>query len=167
MASPTRAIERGFSYLMLLLWLAIGGATLAALGTSWQTMGQREREMELAFRGEQYAQALRAYAQPLNENGCLNVIQYPVQLKELLDDKRCGLHRRHLRRLYPDPITGEAEWGLYQVDGRILGVYSRSSGRVLRKVDGALYYRDWVFMASEEGAFASAAASAASAASSP
>lgn len=69
MGSPIRATDcasrqsgqRGFTYLMLLLWVAITGAMLAALGTAWSTMAHREREAELLWRGEQIKRALESY----------------------------------------------------------------------------------------------------------
>lgn len=57
-----RSGQRGFTYLMLLLWVVLAGVMLAALGTSWQQMSQREREAEWQWRGEQYKQALASYA---------------------------------------------------------------------------------------------------------
>ena len=61
MARPTRTSERGFTYLMLLLWVVLAGVMLAALGTSWHQMARRDREAEYLWRGEQYRQALQSY----------------------------------------------------------------------------------------------------------
>lgn len=151
---------------MLLLWIAIGGVVLAAAGRSWSLQAQREREEELAFRGRQIAQAIAAYAAPLNVNGCANLVEYPQQLADLLEDRRCGLVRRHLRRLYTDPIARSPQWGLVIVDERIRGVHSTATGAVLRKVDGALTYDQWHFLA-EQAAPAAAASSSASSSASP
>jgi len=44
-----------------------------------------------------------------------------------------GRWRRHLRRLYPDPITNSAERGLVKApDGGVMGVYSLSEQPVLK-----------------------------------
>ena len=134
---------------MLLLWIAMSGAVLAAAGRSWLLDAQREREAELAFRGRQIAQAIAAYAAPLNVNGCANLVEYPRELADLLEDRRCGLMRRHLRRLWGDPITRSPHWGLVRVDERIRGVHSTSTAAVLRKVEGALTYDAWVFSGEE------------------
>lgn len=145
---------------MLLLWIALSGAVLAAAGRSWSLDAQRQREAELAFRGRQIAQAIAAYAAPLNVNGCANLVEYPRELAELLEDRRCGLMRRHLRRPYDDPITRSPHWGLVRVDGRIRGVHSRSTAAVLRKVEGAPTYDAWVFSGEEAAQPAPAAAAA-------
>jgi hypothetical protein len=59
---------------------------------------------------------------------------------------------RHLRRIFVDPMTRRAEWGLLrQPDGGIRGVYSLSTGRPFRTDDlpGGLTagatYADWKF----------------------
>ncbi len=131
---------------MLLLWLAIMGAILASLGPAWALEGRRERERELVFRAEQIRQAITAYAEPINANGCSQVTQWPMRLEDLLDDRRCGLSRRHLRRLYADPITRTADWGLVKEFGGIRGVYSRSESQPVRRMDGVEHYWQWRFV---------------------
>ena len=76
-------------------------------------------------------------------------------LEDLLADKRYPSVRRYLRRVYPDPMTGSAEWGLVRgPNGGITGVQSRSTAQPLKKANfpkeyeafaGAATYRDWVF----------------------
>ena len=44
----------------------------------------------------------------------------------MLRDPRFANARRHLRRLYADPVTGKAEWGLLRQEGRIVGIHSLS-----------------------------------------
>lgn len=138
--------QAGFSYLILLLWMAIAGALLSALGPSWHMHSRREREAEYVFRAEQYRQAITAYAAPINVNGCANLQQLPTRLEDLLEDRRCGIMRRHLRRRYADPITGSLEWGLVVAPGGgIQGIHSRSRLPIVRKLQGVKTYEDWVF----------------------
>ncbi|MCV2349672.1 type II secretion system protein [Paucibacter sp. Y2R2-4] len=101
-------VSRGFTYLWLLFVIALGGVALAALGQRQQTLQQREREAELRFRGEAIAQALASYARatPAGAN------PLPQRLEDLLEDRRSGSTRRHLRRLYADPFTGRPDWAL-------------------------------------------------------
>jgi type II secretory pathway pseudopilin PulG len=154
MDGPTRTTERrrgyrqrGFAYLVLLLWVAIGGALLAALSSHWSFESRREREAEFVFRAEQYRLAIESYASPVNANGCASVQQLPPRLEDLLEDRRCGMVRRHLRRLYPDPVSRSSEWGLVTQLGGISGVYGLSDAPLVRRVEGVKTYRDWRFMA--------------------
>ncbi len=57
-----RPRQRGFTYLMLLFWVALSGVMLMALAQRWSTESQREREKELVFRGEQIRLAIEAHA---------------------------------------------------------------------------------------------------------
>ncbi len=144
-------MQRGFSYLVLLLWLAIGSALLTALASRWSFEARRERETEFVFRAEQYRLAIESYAAPINLNGCSNVQQLPVSLNDLVTDSRCGLTRHHLRTLYTDPITRSPQWGLVQSFGAIQGVFSMSELPPVRHVDGVKAYRDWKFLANPGG----------------
>jgi type II secretory pathway pseudopilin PulG len=139
----------GFTYLMALFVIAIAGAGLALLGEVWQTTALREKEAELLYVGNQYRRAIELYY--LSGPG-----QYPRTLEDLLKDPRSPTVRRHLRRLYPDPITGTSEWMLVKApDGGIMGVHSRSEKQPLkvanfklrdRDFEGAAKYLDWKFV---------------------
>lgn len=133
------------------LFLVVGiGVGLAAVGTVWQTSVKREKEQELLFVGNQYRQAIASYYQ--RSPG--SVKQYPRSLADLLEDPRSLNTVRHLRRLYRDPITGEAEWGLARDGQGIVGVHSLSHEEPLKKsgfdhrdtaFEGKAQYSDWVF----------------------
>ena len=121
--------EQGFTYLWLLFAVALGGAALAALGTQWQTKLQRERETELEFRGQQIARAIESYVR----GSPRGTPPWPTNLQALLEDRRSGVLRRHLRRLYADPFTRAPDWALVtDADGGIRGVHSRASALSLR-----------------------------------
>lgn len=65
---------RGFTYLGLLLAIALAGATLGLAAQSWHLQGMREVEREQIFRGEAIARALASYragpdAKPLPRGG--------------------------------------------------------------------------------------------------
>ena len=155
-ASMARRHARGFTFLGLLFLILLMGLMAAAAATTWSFSGQRDREQELLFVGHEYRVALARYvaaharqAQP-----------YPTSLEQLLgnDDRLVPVH--YLRRLYFDPITGGADWGLVKTpQGGISGVYSLSERRPIRTVAPsgaaepgiafakAASYRDWVFSA--------------------
>ena len=58
-ASERRA--RGFTLLGLLFLVAGLGVATAAIGVAWQMAGQREKERELLFVGQEFRQALESY----------------------------------------------------------------------------------------------------------
>lgn len=149
---------RGFSYLALLWWVAISGVMLAALGSQWRLDATRQREVEMVFRGEQIQAALAAY----QANTPAGQPSLPTDLAELLDDTRQGPPRRHLRRLWNDPITGQA-WGILRTEeGRIRGVFSASDRKPLTAPEGIGSYREWRFDIPETPPPSPEAASAAS-----
>ena len=152
MANGSAGGERGFTYLGVLFLVVLMGAALAGTGQLWSTASQRAKERELLWVGGQYARALRSY---YRSSG--GVAQYPRRLEDLLEDKRVPMVRRHLRRLYPDPITNSLDWGLVRsVDGGITGVYSRSEREPMKThgfappwtdFAGATRYSGWQFVA--------------------
>lgn len=154
-ANPTPSGEPmrrqgGFTYLMLLWWVALSGIMLMALAQRWSTEARRHKEMELVFRGEQIRLAIEAYAKVPVEPGQSPL---PTSLDELVADRRDGTVRHHLRRLWPDPITGSPQWGLVQDPpvtpmGKpgIRGVYSLSAQRPLRAPPGVASYTEWAFL---------------------
>jgi type II secretory pathway pseudopilin PulG len=146
MVTPARA--QGFAYLTILFIVAIMTGGLAVIGQVWHTAAVREREAELLHVGNEYRKAIERYylAGPR---------QYPRNLSDLVKDPRLPGTVRHLRRLYPDPITGNAEWGLVKApDGGIAGVYSlsddaprKTAGFAVRDAtfEGKTKYSDWQF----------------------
>ena len=144
-----RQRERGVSYLLVLFALAALGLGLAGTGTVWQQAVQREREAELLQIGQQFRLALASYYQSTPGSNK----QFPEQLSELLEDRRYPVPRRHLRRLYHDPMTRSTDWALLRSGKHIVGVYSRSQAAPLRTLHtgpdaafvGAGSYEQWIF----------------------
>jgi type II secretory pathway pseudopilin PulG len=134
MASPTRTCKRqsGFTLLVLLFLIAGFGVAMAALGTLWQTHVQREREAELLFIGDQYRQALESYRASRNAGEAST----PKTLESLLEDYRDLRLKRHLRKLYRDPITGSDDWGLARDEtGGITAIYSLSEKKPFKSTN--------------------------------
>lgn len=143
--APRRVRVRtgGFTYLMLLWWVALSGLMLAALAQSWVLDARRAREAELVWRGEQFRLAIEAYASvPVGEGQS----QLPRRLEDLLEDRRSGELQRHLKRIWPDPMTGRTEWGLVREGDGITGVHSLSTARPLNAPEGVLRYEQWTFV---------------------
>jgi type II secretory pathway pseudopilin PulG len=135
----------------LLIALAIGSIALMAGVDLWSSYRTRERETQLLFVGDQYRRAIRSYyfAAP---SGTPRVL--PQSFAELLHDDRYALPLRHLRRIYPDPVTGNPDWGELRVDGRLSAVFSLSEQKPMKQAGFApLYenfaeqdhYKGWVF----------------------
>lgn len=121
---------RGFTYLGLLIAVAVVGVGLAGAAEVWSTVAKRGKEAELLFVGDQFRQAIGRYFE-----GSPGAKVYPLRLEDLLEDKRLPVVRRHLRRLYPDPMTGKADWGLVMQGDRIIGVHSRSPATPLKRAN--------------------------------
>lgn len=133
--------QAGFTYLMILWWVAISSVMLAALGQQWATATRRDREIELVFRGDQIRQALDDYLSHAPD-GQPKVL--PTRWEDLLNDTRSGHTVRHLRQAWLDPMTGkpfaEIRDGLF-----LRGVYSTAKGRPLRGPTGVDSYQSWRF----------------------
>ena len=141
---------RGFTYIGLMVFLAIlalGSAAVLSAGTS---LTRRMDEEELLFVGAQFAEAFKSYfeATPAGQR------TYPANLEELLRDPRYPGVRRHLRRIYVDPMTGRAEWALVRAPGGVIGVHSLSQRAPLKVAEfepafaplaGKTSYVDWKF----------------------
>jgi len=153
-AAPPR--ELGFTYVWLLVAVAVMAAGLAAIGEVASTAAKREKEAELLFVGDQFARAIAEYSA-----SSPGAPQYPQKLEELLADKRYPNLRRYLRRVYPDPMTGRADWGLVRgPGGGIVGVHSQSMERPLKTANfprgyesfaGATVYSAWRFAPAAAG----------------
>ena len=146
-----KGTERGFTYLGVLVIVMVMGAAMAATGSLWSSTAQREKERELLFIGEQFRQAIESYYRRSP-----GAAQYPKSLSELVDDKRFPMPQHHLRRVYADPMTGKAQWGLVEAPGGgIMGVHSNSEQAPLKtgnfrrkdeKFEGADQYAKWAFV---------------------
>jgi type II secretory pathway pseudopilin PulG len=146
-----RRSSAGFTYIGLLLAVALIGAGLAAIGQVWHTNVQRSREAELRFIGEQFKHAIKLYYEgtPGGDK------QLPKSLEDLLRDERYPVVRRYLRKMYVDPLRGKAEWGLIKLnngDG-IVGVHSLSESEPFKNRGAEkasktrVTYADWKFVA--------------------
>jgi len=132
--------QAGFTYLALLFAVAVAGVALAASGALWSVELQREREAELLFVGNQFRLAIRSYHE--HSPGMLK--HYPMSLDELVRDNRYLGVKRHLRRIYTDPITGQSEWGLLMApEGGIMGVRSLSDRAPIKRAN--FFLRDAIF----------------------
>lgn len=147
--------QRGFTYLMVLWWVALSGVMLVALGHHWRFERQREREAEMVARAQEIVAAIEAYravkvAAPVG--AAVPAASWPASLDALVDDTRGPVTVHHLRRHYADPLTGSTAWGLVPVaEGQpgIRGVYSLSLAEPIAAPQRIARYADWRFEAKD------------------
>jgi type II secretory pathway pseudopilin PulG len=141
----------GFTYIGLMIMIAISGIALAGVGLVWHQDLQREREKELLFIGEEYRKAIGSYY----ENSPSATKQFPQSLEDLIADNRFPSIKRHLRKLYEDPMSREKTWGLEMQQGKIIGIFSLSKQNPIKKTgfqvqyqlfSSAKEYCDWKFI---------------------
>jgi type II secretory pathway pseudopilin PulG len=115
--------QHGFTFVAVLAAMLIAALAAQAVVLRVSQQDMREREDQLLRVGQAYRIAIKQYY----ETTPGSTKQWPRVLEDLTDDKRFVVIRRHLRDLYPDPITRTADWGLIRAgDGGISGVYSTS-----------------------------------------
>lgn len=146
----------GFTYVGLLITVAVMGLGLAAYGELYSHAAQREKEAELIFIGGQFRDAIASYY-----NKSPGTKAYPKKIDDLLEDNRFPMPQHHLRRLYRDPMTETADWALVEAPGGgFMGVYSRSEETPIKTgnfavaeeaFEGAEHYTKWVFAYSPSG----------------
>lgn len=145
------ARQRGFGWLLVLAVVAVTSSAGAAVAQRWSDQIAREKERQLLRVGDLYARALAEY----HADSPGSDKRYPPTLEQLVLDTRFVGTRRHLRQLYPDPLTGRADWVLLRDSrGDIIGVRSRSEQRPWVRVPQRLEftdlpaadrYADWAF----------------------
>lgn len=148
--------QAGFAYLGVLVMVMVTSIMAYTIPQNLQARMMREKEATLLFNGNQIAQAIGSYYQSGPIQGC-----YPTDLAALLEDRREFRTKRHLRQLYPDPMSSSGEWGMkLDIDGRITGVYSLSNDLPYRQqmfpegyddFAGKSHYNDWAFIAPTGG----------------
>jgi type II secretory pathway pseudopilin PulG len=156
--------QAGFTYVGMIVFVTIIGLVGAATLKVGALLQRAEAENELLAIGAEFSAALASYAQATPPGQPAQ----PASLEALLRDPRFPSPRRHLRRIFVDPITGSAEWGLVRAaeGGPILGVYSLSQARPLKianfdarfvNFEHKEHLSDWKFTASGQGLSANAA----------
>lgn len=147
--------QQGFTYIGVLVIMAVMMMALGAASEIWHSVMQREKEQELLFIGHQFRAAIgKYYVQSGN--------RYPENLEALLESNDLGVtgagakKSRFLRKLYQDPMTNESHWGLVAgPDKRVQGVYSLSEEKPFKTtgfinadadLELAEKYSDWKFV---------------------
>jgi len=103
--------QSGYALIVILLLAALVLIGLSAAVPRLLTQGQREKEEELIFRGEQYKRAIGRYYKTFG--------RYPMKIEDLLETNQ----RAYLRREFRDPMTRSGKWRLIRVGplGELIG----------------------------------------------
>ena len=97
--------DRGYILVVLLVSMAVAAVWMSAALPAWRQQAMREKELDLIFRGEQYARAIALYQIKNNS--------YPLDIDVLVS-------QRYLRKKWKDPVTGE--------DFQLVGLTSGQGG---------------------------------------
>lgn len=99
----------GYALITLMIMVAVLLISLTAALPSLYQEGQREREEEAVFQGEQYARAIYLFYRQFG--------RYPTSVKDLL---KTG-DTRFLRRPYRDPLSPDGRWRfIHALNGGVL-----------------------------------------------
>jgi type II secretory pathway pseudopilin PulG len=151
--------QQGFTYLGLVILLAIIGLVGAAAVKVDALLARAAAEEELLEAGAAFSAALDSYAAATPPGQP----PQPPTLEDLLKDKRFPTIRRHLRKVFVDPISGKAEWGITYLGDKIgvIGVYSLSQAQPLKQAnfderfqnfENKTHYAEWKFTANGQAA---------------
>jgi type II secretory pathway pseudopilin PulG len=83
----------------MMVMLTIMAIMIAAVAPTVSKIMQREREAELIFRGQQYAQGIQLFQRKFG--------RFPNTLKEMVENQP-----RTMRKLFKDPMCNCDDWGL-------------------------------------------------------
>lgn len=124
--------DGGFTYLGLVILVTVIGLVGAATLKIDALLRRAAAEEELLAIGAAFGEALRTYAEATPKGQPAQ----PPTLKELLKDPRFPGVRRHLRKIFVDPMTGKAEWGIVWTNPSerrgVFAVYSLSTAKPLK-----------------------------------
>ena len=102
--------QHGYALLVVMMMATLLLISLTAVLPNVYRAGQREREEELIFRGNEYARAIMLFQRQFR--------RYPASIKELLQTNNI----RFLRREYRDPMSRSGKWRF---------IYANANGVVL------------------------------------
>lgn len=130
MRRPGKGRSGGFTYLSLIILVAIIGLVSASALKLGSVVQRSRAEQELLDIGAAFSDALQSYANATPAG----FPPQPPSLKELLKDPRFPTVRRHLRKVFVDPMTGKAEWGITYLGDKVgvLAVYSLSDAKPVK-----------------------------------
>ena len=112
--APQRCIrERGYALVSLLALMSLLALFALAVAPRVQQQTQREWEKEALFRGDQVAEAIRAY---YRSRGAQGVNALPTSMDQLIEGVQIPGRTKRLQILRPsaarDPLSSDGKWRL-------------------------------------------------------
>jgi type II secretory pathway pseudopilin PulG len=103
--------ERGYALVSLILFMSLLALFALSAAENVRQQGQREREKEAIFRGEQVADAIRSY---YRYRGAQGVNSLPNSMDDLLQGIPRGTKKLQILRSEAahDPLSSSGEWKL-------------------------------------------------------
>jgi hypothetical protein len=148
--------SKGLALMMVMMALMVASLGTLAATVPIRNEQQSLREQELLFIGEAFKTAIESYSRPIEGSS----VELPKSLEDLVADTRGQVVKRHLRKLYRDPITDSMDWGLIRSPEGIVGVYSKSKKSPKKRwnfppafsnFSQAKSYSQWQFIATSIG----------------
>jgi type II secretory pathway pseudopilin PulG len=111
---PRLKAERGYTLVALLALMTVLALFAMAAAPSIQQQAQRERELEAIFRGEQMAEAIRAYYSYQQSRLGNGDAALPTSTDQLLEGLPSGSKKVQILRASAsrDPLSDSGEWRL-------------------------------------------------------
>jgi len=106
--------EGGYTLVALIAVMSLLALFAMAAAPDIKQQAQREREKEAIFRGEEVANAIRAYVEYRNSQGARGVAALPTSIDQLLEGIPRGTHKVQILRAEAavDPLSRKGEWRL-------------------------------------------------------
>ena len=106
--------EGGYTLVALIAVMSLLALFAMAAAPDIKQQAQREREKEAIFRGEEVANAIRAYVEYRNSQGARGVAALPTSIDQLLEGIPRGTHKVQILRpeAAVDPLSRKGEWRL-------------------------------------------------------
>ena len=120
-----RDSEGGYTLVALLLVMSLLALWAVAAAENVRQQGQREREKEAMFRGEQVADAIRSY---YRFRGAQGVNSLPTSMDQLLEGIPRGTKKLQILRVEAsrDPLSSSGEWKLIGPTSQDIGGFVKS-----------------------------------------
>jgi type II secretory pathway pseudopilin PulG len=143
--------QTGFTYIGIIVTVAILGVGLAITGPIWKKVVYIEKEKQLLYVGDAFSKAIESYYEKSPNSAKF----LPKSINDLVSDKRFPKPKRHLRKIFIDPMTASKDWGIIYQGQYVVGVYSKSNKIPIKKANFesqyqffgfARTYQDWKFV---------------------